>query len=201
MSQPKITGSQIFKEGWSEMISPNVYIDPASPPSSPDWETFRDGIKTYAFDDTTSQEAWWSTHMPHDWIVGTPVFPHVHWSHIDASPSGTVRWGIEYTMARGYNLDAFPATQTIYLNVDTTGSAQYEHFISEVSESAGSPANGPIDMSTMDIDGTMHFRIFRDADHSKDTFVGDAYVLFTDVHYQTDSSTTNERNYPFTKLT
>lgn len=198
--QPRITGSQIVKDGWSEMISPNVYIDPASPPSSPDWDTFRNGIKAFAFDDTIPQEAWWSTHLPHDWIVGTDTLPHIHWSHIAAVPSGVVRWGIEYTMARGYSLDAFPATNTIYLEVDATGSVQYEHFITEVVE-GGSPAIGSIDMSTMDIDGTMHFRVFRDAGHANDTFVGDAYVLFTDVHYQTDSSSTNERNYPFTKLT
>ena len=193
MSQPRIIGGQIDKEGWSEMISPNVYIDPDTPPSAPDWETFRDGIKAYAFDDTTEQEAWWSTHLPHDWIVGTSTFPHLHWSHIEAVPSGVVRWGIEYTMARGYSLEVFPATTTMFLEVDATGSAQYEHFITEVAEI------NAIDMSGMDIDGTMHFRVFRDAGHINDTFAGDAYILFTDVHYQTDINTTNERNYPFTK--
>jgi hypothetical protein len=186
--------------GWREMIYPIMFVDPGAPATSPDWEIFRDGLSAYAFDDTTIEQAWWSCHIPHDWAVGTSIFPHVHWSHNQASPSGTVRWGIEYTMAKGYGEGNFPASTTVYIEQvagggsPTTGS-QYQHFITEFSEAQS------IDMSSMDIDGIIIFRLFRDASHANDTFVGDASVLFTDAHYQSDERVTPQRNSPFTKLT
>lgn len=42
-------------------------------------------------------------HIPHDYVPGTDVYFHVHWSHNGTAISGSAVFDIFYTYAKGHN--------------------------------------------------------------------------------------------------
>lgn len=158
----------------------------------PGWATFRNGISLYTFAGTgTADEAWFSIHIPHNIAQGEDITFHVHWSHIIASPTGNVVWQLEYTMARGYEKDTYPATTT--LSSTQVAGAQYAHHITNDDDMTISFSSDNIEP-----DAVILCRIFRDPAHASDTFANDAYLINVDVHYKVEQIATTERNRPFT---
>lgn len=141
----------------------------------PTWAVLIDGIYAYRFSATAMNEVWVSFHVTHRWEPGTNLYPHIHWTTAGTN-NGVVRWGIEYTYAKGHNQAAFPATNTIYVEQAASGTA-YKHMITEVSDvqAFGSDA---------EVDSLILCRIFRDGAHDNDTCTDPAFGLFVDMHFQ-----------------
>jgi len=59
--------------------------------SAPTLTTFRGSLKSTAFTGTgtTIQEIFGAIHLPHNYVPGTDIYLHIHWSHIIASPPGS----------------------------------------------------------------------------------------------------------------
>jgi hypothetical protein len=158
---------------------------------APDLKTFRGGLECAAFEGTgtTVKNIHGNVHMQHDYVAGTAISFHIHWSHIIAAPTGNVVWQIEYSIAKGYGVEAFPAPTTITL-VQAAGT-QYFHHIIEGSD---------ITSASLEPDSLMAIRIFRDPAHASDTFANDAFFMRCDIHVQVDNQGTNEKARPFTKV-
>ena len=71
--------------------------------------------------------------------------------------------------------------------------AQYTHQIAEVSDDDAIPA------TNLEPDSVIKLRIFRDPADADDTFENDAFLLFVDIHYQSDGAFTVGKVSPFTK--
>ena len=154
---------------------------------SPTLTAFRGDVDAYAFGGSSgTDEAFFSIHVLHDMKKDTEMTFHVHWSHIVAAPSGNVKWTIDFTTARGYGIDVFPAQTT--MSTTQTAGPQYTHHIS------------PDDDMTVTIDHNIEpdsillGRVSRNADDAADTFANDAYLLNMDLHYQQGQLGTTERN-------
>lgn len=182
--------------GWNDLVQ-DVTINPLG--SAPGLDTIRNGIIGYSFPAGTVAECYANFHMPHDYIAGTMVYPHVHWTANTAS-TGTVRWGVEYTLARrsdyaggGGNTGtiAFGATQTIYIEHSVTSGEQYVHQVNEAADGAG------IDGTQLQEDALILCRFFRDATHVNDTFPDPVFLLTVDIHYECNSLATPLRFPPF----
>lgn len=158
----------------------------------PTWTTFRDGIKGYAFSATQLNEVIIEFHPDHDYSVPDGYYPHLHISTASTSPSGTVRFGFEYTSAKGYeqgvNSD-FPTTVTIFIEYTFIANSQYRHIILE------SPT--PINDVNTEIDSLILCRVFRDAANANDTFTGTIFLFRCDLHYKTARISTPNKNFPF----
>src|SRR5574343_399922 len=146
--------------------------------NTPTWATFRNGIEQYRFSATTMNELALSPiHILHSIKPGSKIYPHIHWAN-SGTNTGVVRWGIEYTFAKGHQQGAdsvFPATSTIYMEQAATGTA-YEHMVAEYS--AG------IESANIEPDSLFIARIFRDAAHANDTCTDAVFGLMFDLHYQ-----------------
>jgi len=71
-------------------------------------------LRAYSFSASSMKEVFFTFHMPHDYVPGTDIYFHAHWSNAAATPdTGNVVWGFEYTFAKGFGQQAFPATTTI----------------------------------------------------------------------------------------
>jgi hypothetical protein len=136
-------------------------------------------IPCYAFDPGTNEDVSINFHIKHDFKLGTKIYPHMHWSPGTSTNTGVVRWGFEYTLAKGHQQEVFPATTTIYVEQAATGSA-HQHMIAEVAEVDA------IDSASLEPDTIIRMRVFRDASHVNDTFTGDAFGFQVDLHYQRD---------------
>lgn len=144
-------------------------------PNQPTWASFRTGVDAYRFSATATNELWLSPiHLDHTVRPNSPLYIHIHWSTAGTN-TGVVRWGVEYTIAKGHNQEAFPATSTIYLEQAASGTA-YQHMIVEMTE------NQAISTS-VEPDSLLLMRVFRDGGHANDTCTDPAFGLMADVHY------------------
>jgi hypothetical protein len=176
--------------GWNDILS-DLSAGRGIGANAPTWTTLRDGIKAYAFDAGSMNEVWVNLHIMHDYLWGSKVWPHIHWTTA-GTDTGVVRWGIEYTYARAYGVETFPATTTIYLEQAATGTP-YTQMLAEPIEADG------ILLPNCEPDGVLMCRVFRDATHANDTCIDAAFGIFADLHFQSDGYLTNERNRGFTK--
>ena len=184
--------TEIPGRGWNDYLTSGLAL-PKGGANQPTLKEFRDGIYSLAFTGTgsTAEESWTEFHILHDYKFGTKVYPHVHWSHNNASPSGDVVWKVDYSVSKGHSGGAFPAPTTVSLQ--QTAAAQYTHQIIETSE------GNAIAATNLEPDSIILIRIYRDPTDSNDTFEDDAFLLFIDLHIEADGNLTHEKVSPFTK--
>lgn len=176
------------RSGWNDMLA-SLSASKAVGVNAPTWATIRDGIQAWAFSASAMNEIWLNFHIIHNYAAGTTLYPHIHWTTAGTN-TGVCRWGFEWTVAKGFNFEAFPATSTFYLEAAASGTA-YKHYITEVADGAALPAT--------EIDSLLLMRVFRDAANVNDTLTDTAFGLFVDLHYQSDGMLTNEKARTFTK--
>jgi hypothetical protein len=196
MAQPKILNTQLNdpgkfdtgEYGWADLLAP-LHGGVVTGSSDPDWNVFIGGIYAYSFPASgASREVWIAFHVPHTYAAGTVMYPHVHWS-TPGTNTGVVRWGFEYTIAKGYSQQVFPTSTTVYLEQAASGTPR-RHMIVE-SPSISIPA------TNLEPDSMILARIFRDSSHANDTCTDAAFGLQCDLHYQVAQFSTIGRNYPF----
>jgi len=157
----------------------------------PDFDELRNGLYLYAFAGTgpTVEQAFFTIHILHNISDGSSPTFHVHWTHNNATPSGDVKWQIDYSIARGYGVDAFPAPTTV-TSTQTAG-AQYIHHITSDDDMTMTFAN-------IEPDCVLIGRIYRDPADGSDTFADDAFLIQVDMHFEMGQVSTIDRNRPFT---
>ena len=182
-------GDPLNAIGWRDLVSP---LDPRSGTSAPTWAVFRNGLYLYAFPSNAIREVFSNFHLQHDYYVGSPIFPHIHFT-VNTTNSGVVRWGIEYTIAKGHQQamgSIFEASTIVYVEQTVNGATdRYKHFIIEV-------ANG-ISHANLEVDCIVMCRIFRDATHVNDTYPDSAFAIQSDLHYQVNRYATLNRSPNF----
>lgn len=186
------------KEGWNDIVSPVIVLG-ANQPSLATWA---DGFPAYEFSATTMNECFVNFHLIHDYNadggdVGYEgmVYPHTHWS-VNTSSTGTVRWGVEYRMARradAAGAAAFTTPATIYFEQTIgAGGLNEWHIVTEAATGNGIPNAG-----VLQVDSLIMCRYFRDAAHVNDTFPDPVYLLTVDIHYPCLQQQTPSRFPPF----
>lgn len=176
--------------GWQDLRGSFIGSRLGTAVNAPTWTTLQGGVSAYAFDDTAMNEVWITFHVPHDYVPGTPIYIHMHWAPT-TTDTGVARWGVEYTLAKGYSQAAFPAATTVYLEQAGSGTA-LQHQIIETSIGDAIPS------TNLEVDALIMARVFRDAAHINDTYADPAFGFECDLHYQsTLERTTKNKNFPF----
>ena len=158
---------------------------------------YRGGIKAIQFE--LSESGYVDFHFPHDYIPGTPIYIHAHWSHASTQVTGgSVTWVFELMYAKGYEQAQF-GTPVLVSVVDTVVNTQYTHQIAETLASSNGGSAVALDTNILEVDGIVQCRIYLD---SNDLTTGDAstvdpFVHFVDIHYQSSGLSTKGRNFPF----
>ena len=165
--------------GWRDNI---IEMTTRNGPAEPQMVPFRDGIYLLGFVKTDMMDAFGNFHVDHDYAMGTRLYPHIHWA-ADSSLIGVVRWGIEYTIAKGHQQMAFGPTTTIYIEQQTTG-VPYMHYVAEVSDADSIPGDD------IEPDTLILVRVFRDATHPNDTYDDQVFGICLDMHYQVAQAAT-----------
>lgn len=174
--------------GWKDLVSePHTHGAALNDPS----ETAVTGSFYKALEFTNAgaasqKEVYISFHIGHDYMMGSRLYPHVHW--ITNNTDTTVcRWGFQYSVAKGHQQQAFftegGGSTTVYVN-QTKSATAYMHHIAEVSDADAIPA------TNLEPDSVIIMRIFRDSDNAADTFTGSAWVTNVDCHYLADRHAT-----------
>lgn len=176
--------------GWYDLLSPTVVYSGAAT-NKPVFNVLVGSVKDYQFilNDESSHEF----HMPHDYLLGSDMYIHVHWTHNSSSvTTGSVTWQFDATYARGYSRGIFntPIVITVDQNAPTTA---LTHMIAETKLSAIAGAGGLLDTNLLEPDGIIKLRLKLIAN----TCGANPFVHFCDAHYQTTGLPTKNRNYDF----
>lgn len=151
--------------------------------ASPTQTTFRQntgatstGVMAYAFSKTIDQSLHFDVQLPHNWLTGTGIRPHVHWSPGSSADTGSVRWELEYTWANAVNTpgNTFPVTVSDVVDQAGAGVA-YAHQIASFAEIAGTGKRAS---------SVLMCRLARLGNASEDTFDAVAFGLSVDFHIQ-----------------
>lgn len=163
------------REGYWRDMTADLAGARAAGANIPSWANFRDGLYAWQFASNQTNELWVVFHPNHDGIEGELCYPHIHFSPTTTS-TGVVKWGIEYTMAKGFDQEAFPASTTIDLSYEITANKQYQHLITEASDGTA--------FALPEVDSLIMVRMFRDATDAADTFPDAIMALTMDIHYR-----------------
>jgi hypothetical protein len=158
--------------GWADLVGVDRIRTPSA--NDPTDAALVGGIRGHQFSNTTMNEKWFDYHVPHDWVPGTAMYPHVH-TVCNGTQTGVARWGFEYIVCKCGGVYSSPVT--VYVETTFDGTALKE-YISEVSD-----ANA-IAASLLEVDGLIKMRVFRDATHANDTMTGNVFLSTADCHYQ-----------------
>lgn len=181
-----------FDYGWRDMIG-SIDLKGTPGANSPTWGavTGLGGMAGYSFSATTMNEVWITFHVDHDYARGTAIYLHTHWLNAAATPNtGDVRWGFEYTVAKGHQQQAFAAPTTVYVT-QACSATRYMHHIAEVSLADAVPS------TNLEADSLILCRVFRDAADGGDTCTDAVTLLLADCHYQTDRHATPNKSPDF----
>ena len=175
--------------GWADNLS-SLSRGRGGGATVPDWETMVGGISGWSFPPTVMNDLEVSWHINHDWAVGTDQYPHIHFCAKDDQVEGVCRWGIEYTLAKREQ-GVFGDTVTVYLEATIPANNALEHTVIEVSDADA------ISGDLLEVDALVLARVFRDGAHANDTYAGDVFGLFLDLHYQRNKYATLNKAFPY----
>lgn len=145
--------------------------------SGPQLWYFRDGQGVEAMS--------FQVQLPHSWVEGTTIYPHLHWTPRGSNVSGNVEWNLDYSWVNydATTIQAFPAatTTTVVASPASGNFLQNGHYITALTA-----ANAGIDGTGKKISSILICRVWRNSSNGADTYNEDAGVLFMDFHIQID---------------
>jgi hypothetical protein len=140
------------------------------------------------------KEAYISFHLPHDYVPGTDLFIHTHWSHNSANVTGgSLTWAFELSYAKGHQQQAFsaPVVATVVQNSSNT---TYWHHVAETAASVSGGSGSQLDTDLIEVDGLILCRVYLDSnDLTVSAGTVNPYLHAVDIHYQSTSVGTKNK--------
>ena len=176
---------------WHDLHS-TIHTDPDSL-NKPSFVTYRGSIKGRAF--TENDEAFIEFHLPHDYVMGSEIFIHAHWSHNSALVTGgSVTWGFELVYAKGHDQDAFDAPVIVSV-AQAASTTAYQHMVAETAMTSVSGGLTTLPVGDIEPDGVIMCRVYLDSNDLTVSAGGipEPFLHFVDLHYQSTNVGTKNK--------
>ena len=176
---------------WHDLHS-TIHTNPADPGSEPAFVPYRGNIHARQLE--VGDECYIEFHIPHDYVMGSEMFIHTHWSHNDNAVSGGgVTWGFEISYAKGHNQAPF-SDPILVAVTQAASSTQYQHMVAETSITSVSGGATSLPVGQIEVDGVMIVRCWLDSN----TMVSSnpqpqPFLHFIDLHYQSTNIGTKNK--------
>lgn len=134
-------------------------------------------------------------HIPHDYVPGTDLYIHVHWSHNGTAISGDAVFTCTSDYAKGHDQAAFGTEKSVvltYSTVDIATTPQYQHMITEVAMTSDGGSATLIDNNDIEIDGLILMNCVMTTNPSI-TGGDDVFIHRVDIHYQSTNLPTKNK--------
>jgi len=135
-------------------------------------------------------------HIPHDYVAGTDMYVHVHWSHTDAvSITGNAVFDFYYSYAKGHNQANFSAEKDItitYATTDLTTTPQYRHRLDEAALTAATATATLMDRDDLEPDGLI-LATLKLTTLPTMGGAGKLFIHHVDIHYQSTGVGTKQK--------
>jgi len=139
-------------------------------------------------------EAFLTYHIPHDYVKGTDIHLHVHWSqNAVGATGGTVDFRYTAIYSKGHNQvsgSSFTSTpitalfSSIDINDGGSGLNQYQQHFTGITISAASATTALFDRDDFEPDGVIELTLEMDANNLTGT-ASNPFIHYVDIHYQT----------------
>ncbi len=178
--------------GWKDNIIP-IIPSRSNASDSPLWTDIGNGIEACVFADSKTQSNTIHFHINHDYMINTPIYPHIHWLPLSKS-TGNVVWQLSYRYAKAFGQgQTLTGTLTNITLIQNANGIIGEHLTTEVDD-----LNTINDISEPDVVLVMSLK--RLGSDVRDTFTGSAAALFVDLHYQSDMDHTPNKRPNFRSI-
>jgi len=167
----------------------SVDVDESGGPNRPNYVIYKGNVKQWQF--AIGDHIYNNFHLPHDYVPGSNVFVHVHWSTNAASSAGSPTFQIEATFAKGFGQQQF--SNNITVSVSNSYVNTYTHMISETQLSAPAGAGSLLNSNDLETDGIICIRTTL----LQNTMSVEPFVHFVDLHYQSTGVGTKNKSPNF----
>ena len=155
---------------WDDLMFPSHSLKSVGTTAKPDYDVVG---QTLDFPEDTTEAIGFAVQMPHDWLQGSTIYPHVHWLRESAD---SVDWTFRYKWFNiGATLPVAWTTKKLSHNTSTWTSGTI-HEISRVVNAVGISGSGKT------ISSILIVKFYR----KDDSYTGDAKLLQIDIHYERD---------------
>ncbi len=162
--------------------------------SAPTLKAYVDEVDQLAFN--AGDALRYKFHIPHDYVPGTDLFVHVHFSHLRTDVTGgTADFEFKCIYSKGHGQEQFGASQINVPIVAPVSLLPRFHSLTEVQLSAAGGAGGLLDTDAIEVDGLIlaHFEY---ATNNITGTIGpqpDVFVHTVDIHYQSSNIGTKDK--------
>ena len=155
----------------------------------PAWVVYNGVIFGYQF--VLADEVTIGFHLPHDYVPGTDIYVHSHWSLNGAGITEDITWEFSSIYAKGHNQAAFTSTPLVTSVLQTSSTTRYQHMIAEtpISSAGGSPGV-LFDNSLFEVDGLILMRVKLSGNTGTGTGTSRPFLHMCDLHYQSTNMAT-----------
>jgi hypothetical protein len=178
--------------GWHDLIGEmHVHHELPNAPESIIWSG---GIRQYRY--AVGDECCIQFHMPHDYVMGSDVYIHVHWSHDSTLVTGgNVTWAWELAYAKGHNQASFADSTITLAEVQAASTIRRQHMVCEAPLSITGGSANLFDSDDIEVDGLIIGRMYLAANNMTVSAGGapEPFVHGIDVHYQSTGAPTKQR--------
>lgn len=178
---------------WRDLEGP--IVAPATGAQRPSLTPYVGNVEEYAFS-AGDHYSPLKFHMPHDWLPGSDLFIHTHWSHNGTNISGSLVLDYFFTYAKGHSQAAFHAQKNITHTIGSLSIANtpaIQHRIDEVQLSTAGGSASLIDTDILEPDGMilMHFDV--PTIPSITGGAGEPFIHYVDIHYLSTNIGTKQK--------
>lgn len=182
---------------WRDMEGPIIAAFTGA--NRPVLTTYDGEIEEFAFD-ANDHYSIIKYHIPHDYVPGSDLFIHSHWSHNGTDISGQLVIDHRFTYAKGHGRGEFHAEKALVQTIGSlniTNTPTKLHRIDEIQFSTPGGSASQIDTDLLEPDGliVLHFNV-----PTIPTVTGGAakpFIHYVDVHYQSTSIGTKQKSPDF----
>lgn len=177
--------------GWRDIIGP--VVPKATGAGSPTRRQYAGG-NVYDWSFAENDVCDFGFHIPHDYVPGSDLHIHVHWSHNGTNITGNAVFTFYWQYAKGHNQANFHAEKSTTITYNTTDLAttpQYRHRIDEVAITASSGDSSHTLNTDIEVDGVIMGQL-------KLTTLptitgGNLFIHTVDLHYQSTNLATKQK--------
>ena len=201
LSLPKTTNTGLKVNnnwGWRDLIGD---ITPRSSGSlAPLLKNLVGNIREWAYSANDQGDS--RFHLPHDYVPGSDLFIHVHWTHNGTAISGTIKIDFFVTYAKSHGQASFPVTLNPSLTVTSLNIANTPtllHRVDEVQLSTPGGSTTLLNSNLIEVDGfiLINYVLTTIPSISGSTFSNTPYVIGLDIHYQSNNMATANKTPNF----
>jgi len=163
--------SYVFPTAWDDVLISSLSLAKGS--IAPTQGEFKAGVETLLFVDSQRDTVHGSVQLPHRWIPGTTIYPHVHWSPMETG-TGDIVWGLKYCLipTSGASSAVVPDSKAHTISSNSQFKGVFTTF-------AG------VDMTGYGVSTVVLFTLWREP--TGNTLAGNAAMFDFDLHYQSNS--------------